>query len=463
MKCYAKYKQTGIAWLPQVPEHWNLLRGKNLYMKMQRTIRDTDEVVTCFRDGTVTLRKNRRTKGFTESLKEFGYQGIRKGDLVIHVMDAFAGSIGVSDSDGKGTPVYSVCQAKGDSNNYYYAFLLREMARAGFIQSLYRGIRERSSDFRYEVFASQFYPVPPREEQDQIVRFLDWKMARINKLIHDKRHQITQLEEMKKVCIKDAVTGKLSDAKNFKASGFEFIGQVPSHWMIIEIRRAYSVILGKMLASHPTSSQDTLEEYVCAKDVHFEGVALNELKQMWFSPLEKKQYQIQNGDLLVVEGGAGAGNAAIVKLQSEKTIYVQNSIHIVRPKNEKATNAFLCYWISSIVSRGYMKYVCSVATIPHYTKDKVLSTMMPLPPKSEQIQIVDYLDDICDKIDKATNIIKKQITELNDLKTHLISDVVTGKIDVRDIEIPEYESVEDVLDENTEDAEEEEMTAVEEE
>lgn len=74
---------------------------KNLYQKMQRPTSDTDEVVTCFRDGTVTLRKNRRTTGFTESLKEIGYQGIRKGDLVIHVMDAFAGSIGVSDSDGK--------------------------------------------------------------------------------------------------------------------------------------------------------------------------------------------------------------------------------------------------------------------------------------------------------------------------------------------------------------------------
>ena len=118
MKRYATYKPTGIAWLPQIPEHWNLVRGKNLYQKMQRAVNDTDEVITCFRDGTVTLRKNRRTKGFTESLKEFGYQGIRKGDLVIHVMDAFAGAIGVSDSDGKGTPVYSVCQARVDSNNH---------------------------------------------------------------------------------------------------------------------------------------------------------------------------------------------------------------------------------------------------------------------------------------------------------------------------------------------------------
>ena len=169
MNYYSEYTYHPLPWIEKMPAHWKLVRGKNLYKKMQRPVQDQDEVVTCFRDGTVTLRKNRRTTGFTESLLEIGYQGIRKGDLVIHVMDAFAGSIGVSDSDGKGTPVYSVCQAKGNSNNEYYALLLREMARTGFIQSLYRGIRERSSDFRFEVFASQFYPVPPREEQDQIV------------------------------------------------------------------------------------------------------------------------------------------------------------------------------------------------------------------------------------------------------------------------------------------------------
>ena len=176
MREYENYTLAPVPWIEKMPLHWKLVRGKHLYQKMQRPTSNIDEVVTCFRDGTVTLRKNRRITGFTESLKEIGYQGIKKGDLVIHVMDAFAGSIGVSDSDGKGTPVYNVCQAKGDSNNQYYALLLREMARTGFIQSLYRGIRERSSDFRFEVFAAQFYPLPPRPEQGQLVRFLDWKV-----------------------------------------------------------------------------------------------------------------------------------------------------------------------------------------------------------------------------------------------------------------------------------------------
>lgn len=109
---YPTYKPSGIEWLGDVPEHWATEKGKWLFVKTDRTVRVEDEVITCFRDGTVTLRKNRRTSGFTESLKEIGYQGIRKGDLVIHAMDGSAGAIGVSDSDGKGSPVYSVCTPK---------------------------------------------------------------------------------------------------------------------------------------------------------------------------------------------------------------------------------------------------------------------------------------------------------------------------------------------------------------
>ena len=220
----AKMKYSGVKWLGDIPAHWKMIRGKNLYEKMQRSVQETDEVITCFRDGTVTLRRNRRTTGFTESLKEIGYQGIRKGDLVIHVMDAFAGAIGVSDSDGKGTPVYSVCHAKGDSNNHYYAFLLREMAKAGYIQSLYRGIRERSSDFRFEVFGAQFYPVPPRSEQDQIVEYLSDTLTRINKLSAVREKQIEQLEALKTRLISDVVTGKI-DVRGIEIPDYDFVAE----------------------------------------------------------------------------------------------------------------------------------------------------------------------------------------------------------------------------------------------
>ena len=206
---YPEYKDSGVPWLGKIPAHWELHRGKWLFRKMERPVRSQDEVVTCFRDGTVTLRKNRRIRGFTESLKEIGYQGIRKGDLVIHQMDAFAGAVGVSDSDGKGTPVYSVCLPKRDLDTHYYAQLVREMSRSYFITSLAKGIRERSTDFRFDTFASLTLPVPLPEEQKAISRFMRNESAQINKFIRNKRRLIELLKEQKQNVVNQAVTEDL--------------------------------------------------------------------------------------------------------------------------------------------------------------------------------------------------------------------------------------------------------------
>lgn len=210
----AKMKDSGIPWIGEVPEHWLQLRGKNIFTRMARVVEADDEVITCFRDGQVTLRKNRRTDGFTESFKEIGYQGIRPGDLVIHQMDAFAGAIGVSDSKGKGTPVYICLQPKGEQSNFYYAYLLREMARTGYIKSLYRGIRERSSDFRYETFGKLLLPIPPADEQRAIVEFIDRKVKEIDGFISAVREQIEKLKLYKQRLISDVVTGKIKVCKD---------------------------------------------------------------------------------------------------------------------------------------------------------------------------------------------------------------------------------------------------------
>ncbi len=208
-----RMKDSGIPWIGMIPEHWDIKRAKFMFHKEKRNVRECDEVITCFRDGTVTLRKNRRTAGFTESLTEYGYQGIRKGDLVIHQMDAFAGSIGVSDSDGKGTSVYHCCTPFGNFDVHYYAYVLRRMAQSGFIQSLYRGIRERSSDFKFPVFGNQYLPVPPIEEQQAIVQFIDNKRKKIDQYMADLQAEIDYLKEFKQRLISDVVTGQICVAE----------------------------------------------------------------------------------------------------------------------------------------------------------------------------------------------------------------------------------------------------------
>lgn len=202
-------KDSGIKWLGTIPKHWDILRAKNIFVRKNRLVREEDETITCFRDGQVTLRKNRRSDGFTEAVKEIGYQGVRIGDLVIHQMDAFAGAIGVSDSDGKSSPVYICLRPKIENCiNQYYAYLLREMARAGFIRALYRGIRERSTDFRFETFANVSLPVPTLEEQRDIIDYIDAKCADIDAAIALKEQKQEKLKAYKKTIIFEYVTGK---------------------------------------------------------------------------------------------------------------------------------------------------------------------------------------------------------------------------------------------------------------
>lgn len=205
-----KYKKTNVSWLGEVPEHWETKRAKNIFKKEQRPVQDGDEIVTCFRDGEVTLRRNRRISGFTEATDYSHYQHICKGDLVIHQMDAFAGASGVSDSDGMGTPVLSVCTAKTDNIlNHYYAHILRLMGKNGFILSLYRGIRERSSDFRFDTFAKQYLPLPPLSEQRSIVSYINEKVSKIDLLTSKLQKEIEHLKEYKQRLISDVVTGQI--------------------------------------------------------------------------------------------------------------------------------------------------------------------------------------------------------------------------------------------------------------
>ena len=331
-----------------------------------------------------------------------------------------------------------------NSRYIYYYYLTLDNGK--MMKPLYTGLRKT---ININTFQSTKIPVPPRDEQDQIVRFLDWKVSSINKLINIKRREIKEIEELKRSLISRAVTHGLNSDMPMKNSGESWIGEILANWGVAQIRRKYFITLGKMLSPKPSSSEDTFEEYVCAKDVHFDGVNLTKLKKMWFSPAEKKLYQICEGDLLIVEGGAGAGNAAIIEKLAGRHIYVQNSIHLVRPQTDDTTNKFLCYWIENLVGKNYMKNICSVATIPHFTKDKVLSTVMPIPPLNEQIEIVGFLDNKCQKLNEIITSKTASIEKLAELKNRLIADVVTGKIDVRGTEIPEYEFVEENLDEGS--------------
>lgn len=468
MKGYPEYKNVNQKWVQNIPKYWDMLRLKLIFALRKEPNNPiiTDNILSLTaKQGVIPYTKKIGTGGNRPKSDLTKYNVCRTGDLLVNNMNIVSGAAGVSRYTGAVSPVYYPLVIRNDNNVWYYHYIFRSITFQRSLIGLGKGILMHENDngtltsvrmrISMDSLGNVLLPVPPRTEQDQIVRFLDWKISEINKLIGIRKKEIQILEELKKKLTFQILTKGLNKNSVLKDSDNYWIGKIPKHWKVLQIRRLYNVILGKMLSSSKSDSDESLEEYVCAKDVHFGHVNLLNLKKMWFSQNEKKQYQIHSGDLLIVEGGAGAGNAAIVNKMLDKKIYIQNSIHVVRAKDNMASVKFLAYWIESLVARDYMKYICSVATIPHFTKDKVLSTPMPFPPIEEQYQIVNYLDNAYTKIDIDVSSKKTQIETLQELKSSIISDVVTGKIDVRHIPIPEYEHVDDADADTSDDAERE--------
>lgn len=400
---YDKYKDSGIAWIGEIPEHWEVKKGKNLFKKEERPVRDNDEIVTCFRDGEVTLRSNRRIDGFTNAMKEVGYQGVRRGDLVIHNMDAFAGAIGVSDSDGKSTPVYSVCTPKNnvEANVYYYAYLLRSYALGGVIQSLAKGIRERSTDFRYKEFGDLYYQQPPIEEQQSIASYLDQKCGEIDKLITLQEEMITKLQSYKQSVITEAVTKGLDKNLPLKDSGIEWIGEIPEHWSVVKIK-----YLAKIKSGDSISSNEIMQEGI------YEVYGGNGL--MGFC--NKKN--VDGVNIIIGRVGALCGN---VRLISESKFITDNALIL-----NCFDNALYSYMYIMLKAANLNNLNTSNAQ-PLITGSKVLNVSLPIPPLSEQQSIANYLDQKCSEIDELISIKQQKIEKLKDYKKSLIFECVTGK------------------------------------
>lgn len=199
-------KDSGIEWIGEIPEDWDIKKGKWILSLLDQPVFQDDGVITCFRDGEVTLRSKRREDGFTISLQEAGYQGINVGDLVVHGMDGFAGAIGISDSRGKGTPVLNVLDST--QNKRYIMYYLRSMAYNGVFLALATGIRVRSCDTNWNKLKELPYPKPSIDEQEEIASFIDNNIQLLDELIEKKETLLIELESYKKSVIYEYVTGK---------------------------------------------------------------------------------------------------------------------------------------------------------------------------------------------------------------------------------------------------------------
>ncbi len=431
LKPYPAMRASGVPWLGDVPEHWETERAKWLFRQMNRPVRDSDEVVTCFRDGAVTLRKNRRLRGFTESLKEIGYQGIRRGDLVIHAMDAFAGAIGVADADGKGTPVYSVCEPEPATDSRYYAYAVREMARNQWIQALAKGVRERSTDFRFEAFGSQPVPLPPLPEQAAIVRFLDHADRRIRRYIRAKQKLIKLLEEQKQAIIHRAVTRGLDPNVRLKPSGVEWLGDVPEHWEVTRVKDEFHCLNRQRVPLSGTErGAMTMRRY------DYYGAS---------GVIDKVDNYLFDGEvLLIAEDGANLVLRHLpLAIIARGRFWVNNHAHILKPRRGN-----LEYLAGVLQNLNYLPWISGAAQ-PKLTQERLMGIAIAVPGREEQDRIVARAARETVPLRTASDRASREIALLREFRTRLIADVVTGKLDVREAaaRLPEETEEAEPLDE----------------
>ena len=432
LKPYPACRPSGIEWHKRMPAHWRTERGKWLFKKMKRPIRETDEVVTCFRDGVVTLRKNRRTEGFTESLQEIGYQGIRSGDLVIHAMDAFAGAIGVSDSDGKGTPVYSVCSTGSHANAFYYSHTLREMARSQWIAALATGIRERSTDFRYATLSVQEFPLPPLPEQDAIVRYLAHVDRRIQRYIEAKEKLISLLQEARQATIHRAVTRGPDPDVPLKPSGVEWLGDVPAHW---EVRRLGHLATKFGSGITPRGGATVYQEdgipFLRSQNIHFDGLRLGKVARIAPSlHQELSGSHVKPGDVLLNITGASIGRACSIP-DSFAEGNVNQHVCIIRPDQSRLLPGLLAAYLSIPMMQREIQIEQRGASREGLTLHSIRNFRIIVPSLPEQTSIVAHLKRATATVDSAIAAARRQCDLMQEYRTSLIAHVVTGKLDVR--------------------------------
>lgn len=396
---------------------------------MKREPEEGDEIVTAFRDGEVTLRNNRRVDGFTNAVHEHGYQRILKGDLVIHAMDAFAGAIGVSDSVGKSTPVYSVCTPKHpNTNTHYYGRLLRHMALSGYINSLSKGIRERSTEFRWSEASNVSIAVPSYPEQTQIADFLDRETAKIDALVSEQRRLIELLKEKRQAVISHAVTRGLNPSAPLKPSGIDWLGDIPAHWKIKPLKYLVTLKSGGTPSKENLAYWDGEVPWASSKDLKFEELSDTQDHITQQALNDGSAELLPAGSILTVVRGmillhTFPVTVTTVPMAINQDLKALTARSTLEPE-------FLA-WLLRGASAEILNRTDEAA---HGTKvlrlETWLSMQMPVPPIKEQQKITATIRKQMKEFDTLTAEAERAITLLQERRTALISAAVTGQIDV---------------------------------
>ena len=372
------------------------------------------------------------------------YTLVDEGDIVINCLnlnyDFVSQRVAIVKNSGIITSAYISLRARNaDINPLYYCYYFKAMDACKMFHGMGTGIRLTLS---YNELRNVPIPVPPRIEQDQIVRFLDWKVSEINKLISIRRKEIQELEEYRTVKLTSITHYGLDENRTLKDTGYSWIGAIPADWHV----RAFSKV---------ASVKSNIVQPECY------------MEEMQVSPasIEKNTGKIIQTQT-VKESGVISGNHRFYQGQIlySKVRPLLNKVTIapfdglcsadMYPIETALDTKYFLYFMLSQNSLGQLSMSGNRVKMPKINQDELSSVLILFPDIKEQKLIAKKLDQLFALVDGQIERIKQNISLLRELKSVVISDVVTGKIDVRNVTIPEYEHVDNIYDDNNEDSEE---------
>ena len=310
-----KMKDSGIEWIGEIPEGWEIVPVRSCFDEVRtKNTNGQEQNALQFKSGNIISKTN-----FNASMDDYVADTITNYTVVLPDTVMINGlnlnydfkSLRVALVKEKGviTSAYlAIFPDRKKISPQYATYLFKGYETKMAFHNMGAGIRKTLG---YKEFKNQPLLLPSEKEQNKISAYLDSKCSHIDIMLSKIRSSIEEYKKLKQAVITQAVTKGVRGEREMKDSGNPWFGQIPTDWKLSRVGLHFSIILGKMLCNAPLNDTYTLEPYYCAADVHFDGVADGERKKMWFSPIEKDLYRVSVGDLLVVEGGAGAGGSAI--------------------------------------------------------------------------------------------------------------------------------------------------------
>lgn len=432
MESYREYKESGVKWLGEIPSHWELRKIFGLFSENKR--KNTAFLykhAMQFNYGTI-VDKNECFD--TEETKEIysNYSLINKGDIVINGLnlnyDFVSQRVAISPKNGIITSAYVVISPKVEINTYFYCYLFKNMDNMKIFHGMGTGVRKTLS---YKELRNHEVLLPPLSEQDAIVRYLDSATSEIDKAIAMQQKMIDLLNERKQIIIQNAVTKGLDENVEMKESGVESIGRIPIGWKIKKLK--YVMRSFGRIGFRGYGTKDIVDEgqgAITLSPSNIQESSMDYSKRTylsWNKYYESPEIMIENGDVLMVKTGSSYGKCAIVKnMPMECTINPQ----LVVFKEHTEMPEYLAYCFQASFAKFFINTSVIGGTIPTISQEKINNYVFPFPMKSEQQQIVTYLDSEMQRFDSAITNCQRQITLLQERKQIIINEVVTGKVRV---------------------------------